>query len=184
MKYPVIALPLLLAGCSSGDGIENSVELLDDMVDNTGLCGNVYYSELRGNYDGQIRYFSPDTTCLWNVDMQVSTTPISEPFLCRAALSMSSDLLDGDSMCSDIGIGAPLIEPFSEGQRGDGRQNITWPVDALITLESELDAGKIYPVGKSGQIGMFTVQFDGRGNITYPVSNGTDESYVGVLVKQ
>ncbi|MFK8081257.1 MAG: hypothetical protein AB8B97_13300 [Granulosicoccus sp.] len=185
MKQVVIALAALVVACdSSTESGDNATGLLDDMSGQEGLCGNVYYSELRGNYDGQIRYFRPDATCLWDVDMQLTTTAVFEPQQCRTAISMTSEILSGDSICADIGIGAPLVEPFNENQLNGERNNVTWPIDALIDVNAQLDTGKVYPVGQSGQVTVFTVQFDGMGNVTFPVSTSTDESFTGVLVKQ
>jgi len=185
MRCLATALPLLLVGCyGASENGDNTTGLLDDMTGQGGLCGNVYYSELRGNYDGQIRYFNPQATCLWEVDMQVSTTPIFEPAQCRSAVTITSELESGDSICGDIGIGAPLIEPLGESQLSSERNVVTWPIDGLVDVTAELDAVSVYPVGQSGQVTVFTLQFDGMGNVTFPVSTSTDESFTGILVKQ
>lgn len=182
MKSSILALPLILTACSGGSS--DPAPLLEDIVEQGGTCGTAYYSELSGDYDGQIEYASSEADCAWDVEMQVSTKAGALPSMCEANVSMTSELISGDATCGDVGLAGQLLEPFGAGQRNDELDNVAWPVDAIVSLNAALDADTIFPVGITGRVPVFQIRFDGLGNVTYPDRSSADESFSGVLVKQ
>lgn len=204
VKHCAWLLVPLLASCGGSDTnvLEpptGDVFNLDGPVVNA--CASNYYTELVGDYDGQIvfrdselRYTLADDTlftCTWEVDLQVSSAYTSDPdtrTICDLTFSMTSNVTGttggvGPELCSDVGIGGDLIDTL--GVSRELWTNPPYPIDAFAQVPTAIPGDMVFPIGVAGQaVSQFTLTFDGMGNITLPDSITAEPDYSGVLVKQ
>ena len=183
---------LAACGSTTADN-DGSVFLADPLTDLfsdgeavVNACASNYYTELDGNYDGQIDYISDDESleCSWEVDLQVTGEYISDPInrtVCDLTMNMISTSANTDG-CSDVGLAGDIAEPLKDPSNIAVWQSPSYPIDATALLDVGLPGSAVYPIGEQGPTSVLTFRFDGRGNVTYPAS--IDGSWTGVLVKQ
>lgn len=184
MKYLAIALPIILTACGGGSS-DTTTLLQSDPPQLSGRCSNDYYAELRGVYDGEVTYTSPDLSCRWDLDFEV-TTPSNAGLYCVSAANITSDLLAGDSACADIAQAGTFTEPNQASFAINPDLVVTWPVEATMTLNAAVDDSRVFPIGDTGATSLVKLRFDGRGNMTFQDTVYLDEgeTFDGVLVKQ
>jgi len=189
-RYVLFLVPLL-ASCGGG-GSGGGQPLSDPLTDVfnpaatvVNACSSEHYTELVGDYDGQIAYDDGDElSCFWEVELQVSSGYTSDPntrSICDLTFNMAST--GASAGCSDIGIGGKLLDTLSVSR--ESWTNTSYPVDAFAQVPSAIPDNGVFPIGIAGQaVSQFTVTFDGRGNVTFPNSVSAEPEYTGVLVKQ
>ncbi len=194
LKLSIVApLFTFLAACGGGGSNDNSEIVVNDDPDQTtqttqsGACATAYYSELAGDYEGQIMYGSDTATCNWQTNLTVSTSTYSLgeiliDEICEVQAEYTSTLLSGDLACADVSVTSQLIEPYGANTNVDELNDPDWPIDGSLRFNAELDADQIYPVGKTGRVLYFDLQFDGNGAAYFPPNN--DDNFTGTMTRQ
>ncbi len=188
--FSVLAVAML---ASCGGGGSESVSIQDDGFNTDGpvvnACASNYYTELVGDYDGQISYTKADDSlsCTWEVDLQVSGGYTMDPVnrrVCDLTMNMASTSTNPVG-CSDVGLAGDVSEPLkSLFTTADELTNPTWPVEADTLLNSRLPDSAVYPVGETGTVLVITLTFDGAGNVIFPASLNASPEWSGVIVKK